>query len=109
MSSKSKLKLVCSFQTQTCRYLHGVKPEADKQSFLQEGSGSVRVLGLDRNVDSTWNVTPSCFQVDSASNPSYGAQEDFELMNNAAMSRHSVSNTASLAATLVLRNRRVIL
>ncbi|XP_057479794.1 growth-regulating factor 3-like [Actinidia eriantha] len=69
------------------RYLHGVKPEADKQSFLQEGSGSVRVLGLDRNVDSTWNLTPSCFQVDSASNPSYGAQEDFELMNNAAMSR----------------------
>ncbi|KAL6979967.1 hypothetical protein U1Q18_021618 [Sarracenia purpurea var. burkii] len=93
-----KLKLGFSVKTKTCRYLHGVKPEADKQGFLPEGSGSMRVLGIDRNVDNTWNLTPSCIQVDPSLNPCYSARlqsnscqphvlQDFELMSNAAMSR----------------------
>ncbi|KAI8547078.1 hypothetical protein RHMOL_Rhmol07G0167100 [Rhododendron molle] len=67
------------------RYFHGNQPEADKQGFLPEGSGGVRALGLDRNID------PSLI-------PSYGAHlqsdscqphmlQDFELMSNSAMAR----------------------
>ncbi|CAL5432024.1 unnamed protein product [Camellia sinensis] len=56
------------------RYLQGVKPEANELGFHPEGSGSVQVLGINRDVDSTWHLTPSSVQ-------------DFESMNNAAMTR----------------------
>jgi len=67
------------------RYFHGNQSEADKQGFLPEGSGGVRALGLDRNIN------PSLI-------PSYGAHlqsdscqphmvQDFDLMSNSAMSR----------------------
>ncbi|XAR69179.1 hypothetical protein NMG60_11000668 [Bertholletia excelsa] len=56
------------------RYLHGMKPEVDEQSFHSEGLGTVRVLGVERNVDNSWNLMPSCVQ-------------DFESMSNNTMSR----------------------
>ncbi|CAL5355606.1 unnamed protein product [Camellia sinensis] len=55
-------------------YLQGVKPEADDLGFHLEGSGSVQVLGINHDMDSMWHLTPSSVQ-------------DFEPMNNAAMTR----------------------
>ncbi|CAL5441085.1 unnamed protein product [Camellia sinensis] len=80
------------------RYPHEVNPEVDQLNFHPEGSRSVQVLGIDRNVDNTWHPMPSCVQVDPSPNPSYGAYlqsnscqphmlQDFESMSNAAMSR----------------------
>ncbi|XP_010255823.1 PREDICTED: growth-regulating factor 4-like [Nelumbo nucifera] len=41
------------------RYLHGLKPEADEHSFFSEASGSVRGLGMDSSLDSSWRLMPS--------------------------------------------------
>lgn len=82
---RNNFKLASLCETQTCRYFHGNQPEADKQGFLPEGSGGVRALGLDRNID------PSLI-------PSYGAHlqsdscqphmlQDFDLMSNSAIAR----------------------
>ncbi|GMP95235.1 hypothetical protein CsSME_00044349 [Camellia sinensis var. sinensis] len=56
------------------RYLQGVKPEANELGFHPKGSGSVQVLGITHDMDSTWHLTPSSVQ-------------DFESMNNTAMTR----------------------
>ncbi|KAJ4953736.1 hypothetical protein NE237_030568 [Protea cynaroides] len=41
------------------RYLHGLKSEVDEHSFFSEASGSVRGLGMDSSLDSTWRLMPS--------------------------------------------------
>ncbi|XP_052171417.1 growth-regulating factor 4-like isoform X2 [Diospyros lotus] len=88
----------CEINDKEYRYLHGVKAEGDGQGFHSEGSGSCRVLGMDRNIDNTWHLMPSSGQVDPPLNASYGAHlqsnsypqamlQDFESMSSAAMSR----------------------
>ncbi|WOL19001.1 hypothetical protein Cni_G27798 [Canna indica] len=41
------------------RYLSGLKPDVDEHSFFSEASGSVRALGVDSPVDSSWRLMPS--------------------------------------------------
>ncbi|XP_042505280.1 growth-regulating factor 3-like [Macadamia integrifolia] len=41
------------------RYLHGLKSDVDEHSFFSEASGSLRGIGMDSSLDSTWRLMPS--------------------------------------------------
>ncbi|XP_068635573.1 growth-regulating factor 4-like [Aristolochia californica] len=41
------------------RYLHGMKGEVDEHSFFSEASGSLRSLGMDSSLDSSWRLMPN--------------------------------------------------
>ncbi|XP_077244739.1 growth-regulating factor 4-like [Tasmannia lanceolata] len=59
-NSPSQLQMDTSYGmgNKEYRYLHGLKGEVDEHSFFSEASGSVRGLGMDSSLDSTWRLMP---------------------------------------------------